>query len=342
MEIKFVIIHELKKTQSDREASKKLSQNILDNNLKVIEFVTKLHDLFTNHVYNYTHAVFEELSERKFPEKFKKFYNNQSKESFIAFTKEMMDELISKVENTTAKGGFIVFALYNIGKPLFTINMLRETQGYTFLDNESDIINPTYIDHLDLDKLTMACQIDLNKYYEKQDKYLKFTKNSRMNDVSDYFYKWIAIDKEKLTNTKIYNDVFVEIINNIKTPVSDGIEISRDEFKKQCLNYIKSIPDNIINLSTMGEHFYPENPTYFLEFASENDWIIDSEFKKHSHTLTKLWKFDTEVDNIRLAFRYVDFTSNKIKIINNDKIIITSLKLAERIKAKIDEEENGN
>ncbi|MCX6154081.1 MAG: hypothetical protein NT007_07975 [Candidatus Kapabacteria bacterium] len=344
MNLQFAIIHELKKDQAAQQGDKRLSTNLLNLDDKNIEFIIKLNDLFANHVYNYTHAIFDKEEKQVFPKKFKEFYDNQNQERFKKFTIEIMDKLVDEVKNTRAKGGYIVFAKYIISqKSIFSICMLRETNGFTFTEDKSNNINPTSVEHLDLDKLTMACQIDLNKYEINKEKYLKFTKNTKMSDVSDYFYKWIAIDFTSKSESKICNEKLIDIINNISLPIIEGNELSRDDFRKKSLEYINSRPDNLISLQSLGEHFYIDNPQSFFDYATENQIEIDTEFRKHPQTLKKLWKFDTEIDNIRLGFRYDDYRKGKIKLDPTDKskITITSEKLVERIRAEIDEEENG-
>lgn len=328
--LEYVVIHQLLKEQTKSVATCKLSKQLLPIDDTNKEFVGKLHDLFTNHVYNYTHALFES-NKQKFPKELNTFIKKQDNKSFLLFTENIMKLLVEEVKNTQAKGGYIVFAKYHNTKNLFTINILRETKGFRLIDEESNSINPGFIRHLDLDKLAMACQIDLDKLSINQDKYIRITKNQKMADVSKYFYKWLAIDQEKISNTKENNEKLLDIINSIdELPIVDGKQISREEFKKQILNYIKIKPDKNINLKDIGLYFYPENQNILLDFAQAHDINIDIEFKYHSATLKKLVKFDVEVDNIRLAFSFEDKQMGKIRI-NGNTVIINSAKLVQRI-----------
>ncbi|MEI6091441.1 MAG: hypothetical protein WCR42_13385 [bacterium] len=330
LELEYLVIHQLIKEPTKADAICKLSDQLLSLEQINKDFVEKLHDLFTNHVYNYTHALFES-NEEKFPKELNKFLIKPDDASFLLLTKNIMNLLVKEVKSTAAKGGYIVFAKYKSNKELFTINILRETKGFTLIDKDSKGINPGFINHLDLDKLAMACQIDINKLSIKQEKYIRITKNQKMADVSKYFYNWLAIDFEKISNTKENNEKLLDIVNTIdELPIIDDIRISRDEFKKQILNYVKSKPDKNINLKDMGSHFYPDNPNKLLDFAQTNEMSIDTEFKYHQATLKKLVKFDVEVDNIRLAFSYEDKQMGKIKI-KGDTIIITSPQLVKRI-----------
>lgn len=333
IELEHLVIHELRKSINDREARKKVSSDTLAKTTNLIEFVGKLHDIFQNRGYNFTHAVFDTAGEKRFPNLFNEMVNSNSKESFLEFTSIIMDDLVNEVKNTNAVGGYIVFSIYRSPRPYFMINIVRETNGFRLSDDDPDFILPEMVEHLDLDKLTMSCQIDLDKYRDNNDKYIRLTNNSKLSDLRDYFYQWLAIDEGSKSNTRIFNDKLIDIISSIEPlPVMNGRELSRDDFKKQCLSFINSQDDKMINMKSLGEFFYPENSNTIIEYAQRENLEIDSEFKRHPQVLKKLWKFDEEADNIRLAFKYDD--KDKIEIIDESRIIIRSMKLVETLRIK--------
>lgn len=352
MELEFAIIHELEKAPHEK-GTIKLSNNLLSKSDINVHFISKLHDIFTNHIFNYSHAMFaindfnpeDPNSTKKFPNHLNDFLSDSNEDNFKKMTNYLMFNLKTETDNKASKGGYIVFSQFNNGKQLFTVNLIRKTDTFTFPNEDVLDIEPKLIDHLDLDKLAMACQIDLKKLKENKEKYLKFTKNTKMNDVSKYFYDWLNIDEDRLSSTKDNNDNFVKIINLIDPlPVIDGIVFSRDDFKKKVLDYINSKPDKTINLLDLGEQFYPEESHYFLNYAMNNSIYIDSEFKKHTQTLKRLWKFDIEIDSIRLAFKYEDLGKDnaKVVVVDDDTIMIRSPKLVEKVRNEIyDSETNG-
>ena len=182
MELEFAIIHELEKAQNEEKGTIKLSNNLLSKSEINVQFISKLHDIFTNHIFNYSHAMFalndfnpeDPNSTKKFPNHLNDFLSDSNDENFKIITTQLMNNLKTEIDNKSSKGGYIVFALYNNCKRIFTVNLIRKSDTFTITNSDAKDIEPKLIDHLDLDKLAMACQIDLTKLLENKEKYLKF------------------------------------------------------------------------------------------------------------------------------------------------------------------------
>ena len=95
------------------------------------------------------------------------------------FPQETLKNLRDQVVNISpAKGGFLVFTDYeNDLRDYVSVFLIRDTIGMLFKMDKgksSFTINPA--EHLDLDKLAMACKIDITKYKQDSGKYLSFIK----------------------------------------------------------------------------------------------------------------------------------------------------------------------
>lgn len=341
MEIKNIIIHELKKESTENQGEAVLSKTTLEINDKTSELLEALDNLFTNGGSAFSHGVFDLDEGRQFPSSFFEYIQDPSAESMVEFSKKMMYLLRDMVSSSAAKGGYFVFADYLSERgDFFSIYFLRNTTAFNFT-KESE--NPSFeiesVEHLDISKLAMACQIDIQKYYTGDGNFLRFTKNPRLQDVSNYFYDWIAVDEELLLSTKVYTQELLDMTNYMDRPINEdtGEFMERDEFKQKVYDCTMENAQKSVNLKELGQKLYPEKDTYFQEYAKQNNYRIDVDFKPDTKTMKKFHRVETSSDNIKLGFEIEDI--NKKVFFDPDehgKIIINSETLVNKIRDYLD------
>jgi nucleoid-associated protein len=244
MNVNKVVVHSLVKTEGQQSASVDLSQELLDIDDMAISLIQRLDASYRKT--EMTNAIFDDTNGHIFPKEFNDYLKLNTDDAFLFFSQETIKNLRDQVVNISpAKGGFLVFAEYkNDVRDYVSVFLIRDTIGMLFKKDKgksSFTINPA--EHLDLDKLAMACKIDITKYKQDSGKYLSFIKR-KMENISEYFINWIAV-KERESN-KIFTESLYALINLVDLPLDkDGVEIHREIFRSKIFDYVMSSPSNI-------------------------------------------------------------------------------------------------
>jgi nucleoid-associated protein YejK len=333
MDIQKVIIHELIKNQGVTTARDFLSDSVLDLNEETANLVETLDKSFKRDFINY--AVFNEEGQDDFPHYFERYQSGRDNDdSFISFSKSAVLNLKQIIRNVIfAKGGYIVFAKYTVNDtPFIGIYLIRDEKGILFNKNsESHSFSIGSVSYLNTNKLAMGCRINLIKYTNRDGRYVAMIKNNLV-DISDYFRNWINIVQPE-SSTEYTNALF-QIVSTITSPVNPETNqpYPLDEFRKNVHDYVKSRPNKTVNMAELGRHFY-DDETVFIQFAEDNNHIIDTEFKVDGRSLKKFCHFDIRADGIRLLFARGDYdTKVRLSEDDNDKVIIESRAFANRLR----------
>jgi nucleoid-associated protein len=320
MIIKNVIVHYLDKKDGQKTAKVTLSKSLLNpNDEKTIFLLEKLNENYRHS--EITYAIFDNAQGKVFPGLYSTYQANKIESEFIKFSQDAITNLRDIVINVVAaKGGFLIFAEYEIdSKTYIAIYLIRDTTGMLFeMDTKisSYVLNP--IEHLDLDKLAMACKIDNLKFRGNNEKYLGFIKK-RQNDISDYFINWIAAIETE--SNKDYTHSLLEIVNQLPPPLDERLnQISPEILRKDIFDYVKTSPDKTINLLDLGRHFY-NNDTILVDFAESHGIIIDSEFTPDNHEMRKFVYINLESDGIHLNFSRLEY-GTKVRLPADDPCIV--------------------
>lgn len=192
MEILKVIIHEIYKPQGAEGAKIRKSKSLLDaTNNEVIKLINDLDNKYKRR--NNRSGVFDADSPTVFHEYFTKFYSNQDEEAFITFSQTSAENLRDRIEAIgAAKGGYLVYAHYDYYRPYCSVFFVRDTTSIAFRRNQTvDSFDLDKVDHIDIDKLAMACRINLQDFVIADHKYLTFIQNNT-DQLSKYFVNWIS------------------------------------------------------------------------------------------------------------------------------------------------------
>ncbi len=333
MEIQQVIIHEIIKHQRVNEAQVFLTNAALRLNDQTISLIETLDKSFKRDVINY--AIFNEEGQDDFPHYFKQYNDGVDGErEFVIFTQNVIRNLQQIIRNVLfAKGGYLVFAKYVVNATLYVgVFLIRDEKGILFnkdRNTQSFTISP--VSYLNTNKLAMGCRINIPKYIDREGRFVAMIKNNQA-DISQYFYNWINVIQPE-SSTEFTNALF-QIISNIPAPLNPGTNepLDLDVFRKDVHDYIKTRPNQIVNLIEMGSHFYNDETT-ITSYIEENDYNVDTEFKVDGRSLKKFCTFDVRADGIRLLFSRGDF-DNKVRLSeeNPNMVIIESQSFASKLR----------
>ena len=189
MEIKSVVVHEIKKAEKTTVAEVTLTNTALDHtNAKIIDMVKKLDESFNK----------KTLKRAKFSEDgFKKVIPDFTAIDLLKKSKELTTNLKASIQTiSAAKGGYLLFCEYVSSISFFAVYLIRDTKSPLFKlkeDNSWDVID---LQHLDIDHFAMGVKINLNQLnVQSDDRYVALIKGN--TDVSGYFENWIGIDDTK-------------------------------------------------------------------------------------------------------------------------------------------------
>jgi len=334
-----VIVHFLEKNENQQSANVDFSRDLLPINVESIELVEKLHASYRKA--SITYANFNDRLGKVFPSEFKSYLNILTPEAFRDFSQNAIYSLRDIIANIPpAKGGFLVFAEYEIdGSNYLSVYLIRDTKGMLFEkkdDMSSYVIQPT--EHLDLDKLAMACRVDVDGYQNQQNMYLSFIKR-KMSDISQYFVNWISVSSS--ISNKILTENLFELINLAEHPVNEyGNKISLVEFQKSVFDYVSSSPSNSVNLNSISRHFY-ENERYLQNLATKNELLIDTEFLPNPRIMKQFLQIRVNSDGIRIDIsRRASKRKIRFDAVKKDIVIIQSAKFASDLRKEINETED--
>lgn len=325
-----IVVHQLNKNEGEQRAAADVSQDLLDVDELSINLVQKLDASYKRT--EITYAYFNRTDQNVFPNEFDNYMKNERGNSFLAFSQNTTLNLKDKVESIApAKGGFLVFSQYRIDRDYIGIYLIRDTIGMLFKKDRGRsafIINPT--EHLDLDKLAMACKIDLGQYRAGAGKYLSFMKR-KMNDISEYFINWISVSDRE--SNKILTGNLFSLINLASLPRDeDGQELSREIFRAEVHKYVSTLPTKIVNVNKLSGHFYSDE-TYLGDVAERNNISINTEFRPDSSEMKKFVQIDLESDGIRVQFSRRELnTKVRFDRQNRNVVIIDSERFANALR----------
>lgn len=327
-----VIIHELQKLGGKTGAKLRSSKGLMDcNNAEVINLITELNNRYKNRNENY--GIFDKQAPTRFHNEFKNYCESLTDKAFIDFTKNVSSDLREKVDSVApAKGGYLVFANYSDHRDFIGVFLVRDTNG-TILTRNAQVqtFNIGKVEHIDFEKMAMACRINLKLHNADAGRYLSFI-NKKSDTISKYFTSWISsTDTESNEQDTLY---LYKILKNITPPKDEnGIDWDKDLFLDSVYKHVSSAPEKQINIRELGATFF-QDENILTNYAEQNEIPINTEFKGHSGALKRFIQIRAKADNIELAFQHGQY-KNAVRIVGDKQIIIESASLVDKIKHQI-------
>jgi nucleoid-associated protein len=334
MELHQVIIHELQKEGGITRAVLISSNTLMDtSNLEVINLVKELNNRYKTKNENY--GVFDDKSPTRFHKEFNTYRKESTEETFISFTKQVSADLREKVNSVApAKGGYLVYAHYTDQREFLGIFLVRDTKGTAITRTRSSQIatfDIAKVEHIDFEKMAMACRINIKAFDEKIGRYLSFI-NKKSDAISKYFSSWISTtDTESNQQDTLY---LYKILKQMDPPKDEqGNAVDRDVFLDAVYRHVNATFKNQINIRDLSREFY-QNEELISAYAETQSIPINTEFKVHPGAFKRFIQIRAKADHIELAFQHQQLNS-VVRIVGTNQIIIDSVTLVDKIKQQL-------
>ena len=219
MNIRTVVIHEIKKRETETGADIFLTNEALDSNdPQIVDIISSLDASFSR----------KTLRRAKFSDDgFKTVISDFNNIDLVDSSRKLVEKLKDGIQNIpAAKGGYLVFCQYTRTVRYLSVFLVRNTQGSRLREMGNQKWDITSIMYLDVEHFAMGVRINLD-LLDSDDRYLQLVKGN--TDISGYFEKWVGVEDQK-QETKD-GEALYQITNTIEIP--NDIE-SRDELKRVC------------------------------------------------------------------------------------------------------------
>lgn len=319
MDVKSVVIHEIKKQESATGAELFLTKKELEKtNAKVIGIISKLDESFSK----------KTIRRAKFANAgFKSAIADFQKLNLVADSAILAEKLKDGIQNIpAAKGGYLVFCTYKTTRTFLSVFLVRNTSGSLLRLTDEESWDIDSIMYLDVDHFAMGVRINLDVLNSgSDDRYIHLVKGN--TDISDYFENWVGIDNTK--HEAKDGDALYEMANKIDLPVDIT---DRDALKKQIFDYVSARPSKIVNLRELSEYLYKDSDK-IATYCADNDLDIDGEFKLSGAQLKKFVKVSVTAGGIKLEASRDKFSTTGISVSQDGAVVhIRSKELADAIK----------
>lgn len=334
-----MVIHELVKEADDPDAQLFLSNQLMPLEEEAIALAERLNDIFEGKS-DTLQGFFSTPEDALFPGYFQELAEHSFEEqAFLNFSRESMQALQLSLQGVIgAKGGYLVYIHYSAFEvDMLGIFLIRDTDGVVFrkqTENTAFEIHP--ITYLNTEKLAMAGRINISLFSEDNSRCLELIKHTKsQKTISEYFVKWIGLDNAE--SSRQLTKTFIKVLDELPLPQREESEavMSEEEFKEEVMHFAMSRPNKTINLKEFDDQFYKGEQTT-QEFIQENEIQLDQEFRFDQNTLKKAYYIKASANGIYLGFNQRDISSG-IVILEDDKIIIQSDLLLEKLWKQIDQ-----
>lgn len=327
-----IVVHQLKKDSGEKSAELVLSDNLTNIGDNAVKLVNALHESYRKDR-ELTYGIFDFENQEIFPTEFHRYINsNKSTEDFLDFSKESVKHLRSQIQNVTfAKGGYLAFCEYEVNSTYFIGTFLiRDTEGIIFnYDQEKYEVDT--IKYMNTNNLAMGCSINQRVYNEDSGNYLTFITRPQL-EISEYFLNWIAIG-QRSSNKEFTNQLY-EMLSTIPRPIDSETEEEYDlnKFRQDIATAIKS-NKNKVDLHQLGETFYGDSER-LINHKEQNNYQIDTNFKVNSNALRKFKQISLKGGGFEIKFSRGVLNTSKITTGEDNKVIITSKELYNKLIAE--------
>lgn len=324
MKIKRITIHQIEKKQGVSEAHLVTSDSLISIDDKVQFLVEKLNDAFKKDEKVIRTEFLED--EDLFQKSLRMFADKVNNDAFYKYTTESIKRIVKLLQATPlATGGYFVFVNYKYRNIDYSgVFIVRDSEEVIFNRNDKNIfvVNKTTI--INTDKLAMAVRIDLDRLSKKQDRYLQFT--HKLSSASNYFSEWIEanlLDKS-VDDTKALIKL-IDGLTNFPVDPETGNSFDSDKFREKVFDHINS-SGRVVRLRELGKTFWDDS-NFLTDYIDENNINISHQFQAVSTILGRLKKYEIKSGKIKLSFSRADIESGRVKVGNDNQIIITNMTL---------------
>lgn len=329
MELEYVIVHNIEKKGGKVGAKLDISDAVLDPaRPDIINLITELNDRYR--AKNQSYGTFDEKAfSVEFQNEISEFLKDPTEMKFISFSQHTAGELRTEMDGiAAAKGGWLVYASYLEQRDYVSVFLVRDTKGVLF-KKKAGTYSPDEIEHIDFEKMSMACRLNREMFAAKNGRYLSFI-NKKTDVNSKFFTSWIAasdVETNEEDTKNLYN-----LFKTLPPPLDEnGNAQDKDAFLATVYKHINTSPQKQVNIPSLSLTYF--NDERFLTGEIEKSGLlINTEFKAHPGRLRSFAQIRAKANSIELNFPQ-NLYRKAVRINENNKnqIIIDSPELAEQI-----------
>jgi len=360
MEIKQVVIHELKKASGTNDVDTNPATKPLNiESLLVEKLVIALDKLYGTRGNNAIYGTFSQKDvTNQFPKYTDQYLESESDERFLSLSIRCLDELAREAGALqSSTGGYIVLSRYKKGHEFLLIAMIKNKQGL----NVNSSLEPEDITEIDLSKIHQAARINLTTYLtikdaeseensdEELSTYLSFVSPRSNHDVSGYFIK--ALDcTDGVPSSKATNTAFSTVAEYCKS--KPDLRHFRSKAKDSLVDYFSTClsnkePATLTGVENSIRQAVPANKHElidgFSEFANSEKYQLPKTFGVNVKSVKKYTRIKSKTEAWDLSFQRTalgtDENSQLYYNASTEKLII---QCSEDLKKQIEDELNSN
>ena len=289
IKIKGIVVHQVVKEAHSTKCTLHLAEHAISPKEREKVFVANIKEAYYKKS-NPTYGIFGN-DDTSFQNLLLK-YHDKKEIDFFNFSIEASNLYKRKIKDISpATGGHLVFVHFSntTEKQEYMLVMtINNKDGFVIDDN----LNIKDIKSLDLNKIDVACLINITKWNsitkgeDKESKtYLSFVRGNK--DISLYFMSFIDCNDNKTSSesTKRLVNAINEYCGEFGLDRDASIR-KKNEVYDYCLDCIKTKKE--IQLSAISALFDIENPNGFMEFAAQEEYGVSEIISGDSTRIKKL------------------------------------------------------
>lgn len=320
MEIHEAILHRIIKDRGAM-ATTQLREKPLEINEKLVALLEVVLKTYNNKS-SVSYGQFKTGETELFPSLLTNYTSpNPEKESFHSFSRNIVDLIVSRMNQAPAStGGYVFIIRYTRGDSDYFLVAMLKIAGKVNISENLDIIESPM---LDVDNLHEAARIDITKWQGDKQSYLSFVHKRNQGEATQYFRAALSCDET--TDSQHHTDEMMRAVRNFcdhKKYDVDRTQLTRQREHDYCEEMHKN--KEPVNLDILSRRLFEEDPAEFISFLRENDYAVAEEFKPYRKLYMRLKTVSYQSSDLMLRFN-VSLLGGQIILHHRDDGTITSL-----------------
>jgi nucleoid-associated protein len=215
---------------------------------------------------------------------------------FNKLTADMMLTLKKEASQKNARGGHVFFSHFNRdGKDYLLVAIINDTLGAALTDD----LEPTDVNHLDMDGFRFAGRINMTGWRSGEDRYISFLKGK--GDIAEYFKEFLGCD------TSVAERYDTQTLVKALGEYADFKGLKGEE-KQAFLKKAKDICDRLsksqeaLSFTSFSNEMAPDAPEDLLDTLTDPERKLNDNFVPHRPSLARLVRFQARTKHWSLEF----------------------------------------
>lgn len=319
MIVHFAVVHDLQKNVNTSPMLR-LQTSPLPHDENLTTLADDLIDIYSRKATKGFGTFHEDIATYPFSALLKNFIQEKGPESFVEITQATMRLIESRIKTENlATGGYILFIFYEIeNKDFLFIALLRQAKGSVITEDLT--IDSTQ--HLQLDKLHIGCQLDIESWKSAQNsqQYITFIKGRTSQTTPIYFLE--AIGCAEFTDSCEQTKEIIRAIDDF----ADKQNLSPDskrEMRQKAHDYCAG--EKNVSMDNLAAVIFGENPDAFMQHVNSGIYKVSNGFTPDKRVLKKLREVSAQGEGIKLSFP-ASMIGTRVVLENRDGGRVLSIK----------------